>query len=406
MLAIAAAGVAARAQSAGSATCLVLPFANRSADADLDWLGESFVVSLQQALAGSGIAVISQQQRQHAMELVGAPAGVELSHATLVRMADAADADWLVAGWYEAGDGTLAIHGWVLDMRREHLVELAPQSGALRQVESLQAQLGWAVREQLAPGGTPAPAGEALPLPAYEEYVRAQMAASPAEQIKALSVAAGLAPKDGRVLLALGQAYAETKDDAAALGWLQQVPPQSPQAQEAEFDAGVAEYRLGQFAQAAAAFQSLAQTLPLPTVVNNLALAQAAASHQPSQRSLETDFREDGFRQLSQVVAQAQAESTRGLAPADRIQRSLEAGQRLQAQGGLEAAVVAFEGVIRQAAASPPELAAAHLGLAQIAFTRHDWAKARLEDAVVLRLDDGNAGALALQKQLEEVPHD
>jgi len=394
-------GAVAQAPGLGSPTCLVLPFANHSGASNLDWMGESFVVALRQALAQTPVAVLSRQEREQARHLVGAPAGVELSHATLIGMAETADAAWLVAGAYDYDGSQLTITGWVLDLRHEHLTRLARESGSLAQLETLQEQLGWAVRQQVAPGVEAESAPVALPLSAYEEYVRARTAATAEAKIQDLEVAVHLAPEDGRVLLALGQAYLAAGQDAEALDWLPRVGPEAPQAAAASFGAGVAAYRLKQYARAEELFQGLARTLPLPAVVNDLGMARAAARHQAVSGKLETDFSAEGFRQLASIVAAVEQAKASELGPEARVRQELQQGQRLQAQGGLEAAAQAYQAVIAQAeAGQTAELAAAHAGLGEIWEARHDRAQAQKEAAAALAADPSSARALALQKRL------
>ncbi|HUX66796.1 MAG TPA: hypothetical protein VMV31_04835 [Terriglobales bacterium] len=394
-------GAVAQGRALGQPSCLVLPFANHSGDASLDWMGESFVVALRQALEPTPVEVLSRRERAQARRLVGAPAGVELSHATMIGMAQAADADWVVAGSYDYDGSQLRMTGWVLDLRHEHLEPLIEESGGLQQLETLQAALGEAVRREVAPGTAAAAATAALPLSAYEEYVRARTATGAAAQIADLEVAAHLAPQDGRVLLALGQAYLRAGQDQEALAWLQRVGRETPQAATAQFEAGVAAYRLEDYPKAVELFQGLARRLPLPAVVQDLGLARAGARHETVTGKLDTDFAAEGFRELASVVAEVQQAKERELGPRERVREELQQGQRLQAQGGLEAAAQAYQAVIAQAGREQAaELAAAHAGLGEIWEARHDRAQAEKEAVAALAADPNSARARALQKQL------
>jgi|SRR6185437_14993473 len=379
---------------AQAATCLAVPFENRSGQSGLDWIGASFVLSLRQGLANDGIRVLTQAERDQARALVGAPAGVPLSHATLMRMGGAADAAWMITGWYDYDGAQFTAAAALVDLKREHLVEIAAQGGALADLEAIQARLTWAVREQESGGAAVGPAedsGPAMPLAAYENLVRAQLAPAGNTRLPYLETAYHLAPSDPRVALALGQAASAAGDNQRAATVLLKIAPAAAQFPEAQFDAALAEYRLGNFTQAVSILQELAQRFPLPAVEDDLALAQAGARRQPSTQPLETDFPIAAFRQLEQLSG------GQGALAATQLRQ----GQRLEAAGALEAAAQAFQAVL---AASPApdaaSIAAAHAGLGEIWYARHDAARAEQEARAALKADAGNAPALALLKKL------
>src|SRR6185437_11394641 len=132
-------------------TCLVLPFENRSGNGNLDWIGASFVVSLRQALAADGVQVLDRTQQVRALAMVGATAGATLSLATEMRMADTADAGWLVEGWFDYDGTTIAIHAGVVNVQQEHWVPLSEEAGPLKEIERLEGRLDWAVRQRMLP---------------------------------------------------------------------------------------------------------------------------------------------------------------------------------------------------------------------------------------------------------------
>ncbi len=398
--ALAAGAAAAPPPPAPGASCLIVPFSNRSGDSGLDWLGESFVVSLRQGLAGSGVAVMTQAERNRARQLVGAAAGVTLSHATLIRMADAAGARWLVTGWYDYDGETLRAQADVIDLRREHLTRPALEQGQITDLEKLQAALGKALRGLVAPGAAAAAAPPPLPLPAYEDFIRARLAPEGAGKIALLQVAMRLSPSDSRVALALGRAEWAAQHDADALYWLQRIPPGAPEYAQAQFTAGLAAYRLGHFDDAAKTFQALTRRLPLPAVMHNLALAQTRAQGRPAPGELETAFPAAGYRQLARAVARASQARWQALPPAQRIQAELEQGEHLQRQGAWAGATQAYQAVLAAAPPDSPALAAAHAGLAQVWWARHDRARAGREARAALALDPANAAALEVQKKL------
>ncbi|MGH9393212.1 MAG: hypothetical protein ACRD1E_03515, partial [Terriglobales bacterium] len=166
-----------------------------------------------------------------------------------------------------------------------------------------------------------------------------------------LATAMHLAPGDARVQLALGQAEAAAARDDQAAATLLMVAPGAPQYAEAQFDAALAEYRLGQFAAAAARLQTLSQRLPLPAVEDDLALAQAAArqpagDQPPASQKLATDFPQAAFLQLQQLTGARSADQRQALGAAERAQDELRQGQRLRTAGALEAAAQSYRALL------------------------------------------------------------
>ncbi|HEY7838073.1 MAG TPA: hypothetical protein VIC54_05710 [Terriglobales bacterium] len=395
---------------AASATCLIWPFQNRSGDASLDWIGESFVIALQQGLRGSGVAGLTRDQRERALALAGIPLQAPVSHAGLMRVAGQVDARWLVVGWYDYDGAQLTTGASLIDLKREHLVPLAAQSGPLTGLEAVQARLAWALHQQVDPGAA-APAPEAastpaLPLRAYESYVRAELAPSNSARLSDLDVAVHFAPHDARILLALGEAALGDQHNAEALKALLQVPAASPEYPEAQFNAGLAAFRMRQYQQAESIFSALEAHWPLPSVIADLALAKAGVaapngSAAPAPAALKVDFPLESFLQLQRTVASFNAAKLQALAPGERVATELDQGQRLLGQKAWDAAALNFQRVVNQGSeATAVETGAAHAGLAAVWMARHNAVQAAAEAAAALKSDPNNAAAQALQAQL------
>lgn len=82
----------------GGRLVLVLPFDNRSGQANLGWIGDSFPYTLDQRLTSAGFLTIGRDDRQYAMEHLGLPADFRPSRATTIRIAQTLDADFVVIG--------------------------------------------------------------------------------------------------------------------------------------------------------------------------------------------------------------------------------------------------------------------------------------------------------------------
>ncbi|MGH9518405.1 MAG: hypothetical protein ACRD2D_02105, partial [Terriglobales bacterium] len=225
------------ANPAAAPTCAIAPFENRSGDANLNWIGESFVLALTQALQGTDVGILNRSEWSRALALAGAPVGESLSHATLIRIADGADAQWLVVGWFNYDGDQLQAEASLIDLQHEHLVTLAPVAGVLNDLEKLQQQLGWGLRQQMAPSAAAEPAPPQLPLVSYENYVRSLMATNQTTRLIDLKVAAHFAPADPRIQLELGQAYLDGGDNANAYPTFMAVAADAEQYLRAQFGA-------------------------------------------------------------------------------------------------------------------------------------------------------------------------
>ncbi|HEY8998008.1 MAG TPA: hypothetical protein VIM60_08915, partial [Edaphobacter sp.] len=66
---------------------LILPFDNKSGQADLGWIGESFPDTLNERLSSSGFLTISRDDRQYALDHLGLPTDFRPTRATTIRIA-------------------------------------------------------------------------------------------------------------------------------------------------------------------------------------------------------------------------------------------------------------------------------------------------------------------------------
>ncbi len=256
---------------------LVLPFNNASGQAALDWMGESFVESLDDTLQSAGLMVLSRSERASAFDQAGIPLLPTLSRGTLIRIAENIDVRWLITGSYSYTNNVLHAHAEVLDLQSEHLTPLLEQTGALADLGKIQDRMAWSVRAQVDPAYSSAPPvseGENLLLPAYESYIRGVVATDPDVQLKFFRQAVRLQPSYGRAIYRLGEWYYENHNKAEALAWLTHVPASDSHFAEAQFAAGLAALSLGKNEEAARLFSALSMRLPLTEVLNNLGLAE------------------------------------------------------------------------------------------------------------------------------------
>src|SRR5437763_17046454 len=126
--------------SAGSATAyqhgiyLVFPFENAGASPRLDWLGEGLEELTIQRLSGAGEQVYSHAGRLVELERYGLPRSSKLSRATMLHVAEALDADFVVFGRFSVGGTSLTIESRVLKVSAGGLGQALRGAGTMGSV--------------------------------------------------------------------------------------------------------------------------------------------------------------------------------------------------------------------------------------------------------------------------------
>ncbi|MBV9610576.1 MAG: tetratricopeptide repeat protein [Acidobacteria bacterium] len=264
--------LAQRAHFAGK-TMLVLPFDNRSQVPGIEWIGEAFPEVLSERV--TGVFVVPRENRLYALDRMGIPATLHPSRATLYRIAEEMDVDYVVVGSYTFDGRTFNAEAQVLDMSRLRLLPPKFEGGSLTNLLDIANAMAWDILHDVPPGprlsrqeflATSSP----VRLDAFENYVRGITDAARSDKIKHLREAVRLNPTYTLAVLQLGRAYFDARDYASAAMWLERVPQAEPQGQEASFFLGLARYYLGDYKRSDEAFRIVAARMPLTEVYNNL----------------------------------------------------------------------------------------------------------------------------------------
>lgn len=289
-------------------TALVVPFFNHSKSPSLDWIGESIAESVKDSLASDGTLVLDRDDRLEAYRRQSLRPGAELTHASVLKLGESVDASTVIYGYFEllppepakeGSKGSLRITARVLDIK--HSRQSAPFSevGALEDLATLEAHLGWQALTSMHPKTAP-PEGEfmqarpSVRLDAVENYVRGLLATSPEQRHHFFTQAARLDEHYSQPCFQLGKTYWEKKDYKIAAGWLERVARTDPHYLEARFFLGLCRYLSGDPKGAEECFQLVTATLPLNEVYNDLGVAQAqrqnyTAAAASFQKALEGD---------------------------------------------------------------------------------------------------------------------
>jgi tetratricopeptide (TPR) repeat protein len=286
---------ATRSASSQQGLYLVFPFENNGSSPRLDWLGEGLEELTIQYLSDAGEQVYSHAGRAGELERYGLPASAKLSRATMLRIAQDLDADYVIFGSFNSDGTSLTVESHLLRVDPPALIAPVSETGPLTSLMDMQAKVVW---HTLLANDKTYPLALAdfskslrpLRLDAFEHFVRGLLANEDEPRIRELREAARLDPAWPDPAFALGETYAGRGDCDSALPWFGRVPKSNPHYVEANFAIGVCRLRLNQPDKAEEVFSTLQYSIKgnptpttaasvsgadLPELLNNLGLAFA-----------------------------------------------------------------------------------------------------------------------------------
>ena len=275
--------------TAPASVVLTFPFENASQESSLEWLSEGLSELTIERLGGRGYDLVSRQERLNTLEAMGLPASTRFSHATMLKIAERADADQIIFGTYSSDGNTLTLTARVLRRNPPALSAEFMQSGLLADLTSLQSRLAGELfcalgRARTGPadcrGDNPAFALQVPEIPSavLEAYAKGLTDTNDQERLRNLREAARLQPQWDAPAFALGDDYFVRRNCELALPWLNRISIVGERGFQAGFEAGVCDLLRGDPAKAEAAFVSLinrAGASPSAESQNNLGVALA-----------------------------------------------------------------------------------------------------------------------------------
>ena len=273
-------------------TVLVLPFFNQSNAPNLDWIGESIAENVRESLASEGLLVLDREDRVEAYRRLSVQSGATLTHATVIKLGEALDASKVVYGYYNVkppapspqlaatnARGTLRITARILNLERMKQGSEYAEAGALDDLSLLETRLGWQTLQFLSPATAPTEPEflkERAPVrvDAVESYIRGLLAPTAELKRRFFTQAARLDEHFSQPCFQLGKDYWQKKEYRIAAGWLVRVLRSDSHYLESQFLLGLCRYYTGDFPAAAQCFQTVAATVPLNEVFNDLGAAQ------------------------------------------------------------------------------------------------------------------------------------
>ena len=333
---------AAQAAPGGGRVVLVLPFENRSGNTSLSWVGDSFPDTLDKRLNSAGFLTISHDDRDYAFDHLGLPVQFRPSRATTIRIAQQLDANYVVIGSFTTNGDKISIQARVLSVDGFRLSAPLEDGAQLTRLFDAENAIAWKVAREMnsqfnIAEGTFLAAAGAVPLSAFEDYIRGTNASSPDERITKLKAAVAISPDYAAALLALGKIQFAAHDYTAAAATLSRVPSTDRLALEANFYLGLARFNSANYAGAETAFAFVATQLPLSEVTNNQAVAlsrqgkdavalfQRASTADPSNQDYHYNLAIALFRRGDTVQALQEADAALKLKPNDNEAGALRA---------------------------------------------------------------------------------
>lgn len=282
---------------------LVLPFENRTGQANLDWIGEGAADIFNRRLDAAGFLTISRDDRLYALDRLGLPLNFQPSRATTIRIAQLLDADSVVIGSYALTGDQLTVTARVLDLHQLVLSQKIEQTSALKALLDTLNGLAWNVARKLDPTYSVAEqtflaADGPLHPGAFENYIRGMTAEALDDRITHLREAVRLNPGFTPALLELGKACFANQDYDSAAATFGQMPKDAASALEADFDRGLAFLYTAHYLKAEDAFAFVAMQLPLAEVVNNEGIAASRRGHDGAplfQRAVAADPHDEDY---------------------------------------------------------------------------------------------------------------
>jgi Flp pilus assembly protein TadD/TolB-like protein len=285
-------------------TVLVLPFENHSNAPGLDWIAEAFPEILGQRLALAHLYLITRDDRNYALDRLGIPTTLHLSRATLYKVAEQIDADYVVFGSYNYDGQNFTCAAQVLDMKALRLSPELKDSGPLLNLIEVQTKLSWRVLKTILPdtqgtGEQFFQSSNLIRLDAFENYIRGVIATDRTTRIRYLREALRLDPQYSQAMMVLAKTYFNHREYESAEAWFAKVPKLDPAAGEASFLLGLASYYTGDFDKADTAFRFVEARLPLTEVYNNLGVV-ASRRHKNAvnyfQKAVQQDPNDPDYR--------------------------------------------------------------------------------------------------------------
>ncbi len=269
---------------------LALPFDNASGRSDYQWVSDSFALLLAELLDAPGLAVLSPEERAIACERAGLRPCDSLTLASKLRLAEAAQANFVLVGSYEVSGEkdavTIAFAAKLIEPREGRVVGKPFNiGGPLSDLQAMQGLLAWSIlyeRDPALPYSQDQFKRRAKRIPprAFEFFVKGVQ--SPEAKSREIFLKRAIKEYNdaesvghfAQAIYELGLVQFRQQNFTEAAQQFHELVKDDPRYWESQFYGGLTAHLLGQRREAADAFERLAAALPLVEVLNNAGAAQ------------------------------------------------------------------------------------------------------------------------------------
>lgn len=261
-------------------TLVVMPFANLSKNPGLQWISESFPELLAERLVWPNVNPLGREERLIAFDRIGIPYSSQLSKASLIKIGQELDSNFLILGDFTFSGSRLQASASVLDLRSNQLGPTIKDEGTLTELQLLCSRIAWRIINFLDPHVSLTEDDylkrfPTIPVIALENYIRGLMEQDTGKQIRFFREADKAYPNYPEAIFQTGRIYYQLKDYATSCLWLQRLTQMSKNFSAASFLLGLNYLHLKNYERAFAEFQRLSQTLPLNAVYSNLGIVMS-----------------------------------------------------------------------------------------------------------------------------------
>jgi tetratricopeptide (TPR) repeat protein len=124
---------------------LFFPLTGLSRNSSTSWIGEGVSLSLSEQLNGTGLGVISRDERIDLLERNDLPPNADLSRGSMILIAQRASADYIVMGSYQGNEQHLKLSVWALNIKTLALSREMTTSGPLAALPQMENELAWMI---------------------------------------------------------------------------------------------------------------------------------------------------------------------------------------------------------------------------------------------------------------------
>lgn len=208
--------------SAPDQSLIVFPLDGPAKGSPLQWLSEGIAISLSNQLDSRELKAMERSERVKLVESLDLPPGARLSRASMIRVAQRADADLVIMGVYSGTEQNLKISVRALNVKTLKLSGEMAANGPLSNLPQLENELAWMILNNNSFGRTLSRVKfqekmRKVPNPAYASYIQSLEASDENDQLHLLLKAVGGYRDFPEAQFQLGRAYFQKGDCGSAI---------------------------------------------------------------------------------------------------------------------------------------------------------------------------------------------